>query len=196
MATNTIKRAARASVIAATIAATAAIPAVQATAAPITIEGIGTFEVPDNLVIPTNFQIPAPPAIALPTIPDFGSIQQISAPFSKGQAVVDAAMSKIGSPYVWGAAGPNGFDCSGLVYWAHQQVGLNIPRVSYDQAAGGIPVAYNQLQPGDVVLMYGGASHAAIYIGNGQVVHALNSSVPVKVDSLGNFPFHSARRYV
>lgn len=183
MASTTIKRSIRTTVIAATLAASAVIPTMQATAAPVTIDGVGTFEVPDAFVIPTNFTIPTP--------------EQVAAPFSSaGQAVVDAAMSKIGSPYVWGATGPSAFDCSGLTTWAHQQVGITVPRTSQGQAGGGISVSIDQLQPGDIVVMYSGASHVGIYIGNGQIVHALNSGLPVQVDSLSSFPFHSAHRYV
>lgn len=195
MASNTIKRSVRTTVIAATLAATAALPAVQATATPVSIDGIGTFEVPDALVAPSNFALPAVEAPVAPASFALPAVTPVAAPSSLGQAIVNAAMSKVGSPYVWGAAGPNAFDCSGLVYWAHQQVGLNIPRVSYDQAVGGVAVSLDQLQPGDVITMYSGASHAAIYIGNGQVVHALNESVPVKVDNLADFPIHSVRRY-
>jgi cell wall-associated NlpC family hydrolase len=195
MASKTLKRTVSTAIAAGMLSAgTITMTAAPATAAPVTIPGIGTFEVPDNFVIPTNFEIPQFQAPALPVIPELAPVN-VAAPWGAGSAVANAALSKVGSPYVWGGTGPNGFDCSGLTSWAHQQLGISIPRTSQAQANAGIPVAYNALQPGDVVLMYGGASHAAIYIGNGQVVHALNSSVPVKVDNLSAFPFHSARRY-
>lgn len=188
MASKKLKRSMTTAVAAGVLTAGAmTMAAVPAAAAPVIIPGVGTFEVPDHLV---NLGAFPPPQFQIPNFAPTG----ISAPWSAGNAVADAALRKIGSPYVWGAAGPNAFDCSGLVYWAHQQVGRSIPRTSYSQAAAGIPVSYNNLQRGDVVLMYGGASHAGIYIGNGQIVHALNSSVPVKIDNLAAFPFHSARR--
>ena len=70
---------------------------------------------------------------------------------SKGQQIVDAARSAVGSPYAWGAAGPSSFDCSGLTSWAYQQAGVNIPRTSQAQAAGGTPVSLDALQPGDII---------------------------------------------
>ncbi|GGC71211.1 C40 family peptidase [Hoyosella rhizosphaerae] len=176
-----------------------ALPAAPAMAAPVTIPGIGTFDVPDHLAIPTNFDVPV---FELPQVPNLPQIntgsadpQFIAAPFSRGNQVADIALSKVGSPYVWGATGPNAFDCSGLVQWAHGQAGISVPRTSQAQVGSGTPVAYNNLQRGDVVAFYSGASHVGIYIGNGQVVHALNSSQPVRVDSIGMMPFHSARRY-
>ena len=104
-------------------------------------------------------------------------------------------MSKVGAPYAWGAAGPNAFDCSGLTSWAHKQVGKNIPRTSQAQAGGGKPVAIKDLRPGDIVSYYGGASHVAIYIGNGKVVHAVNSGTPVQVNDLNYMPVNNAVRF-
>lgn len=114
---------------------------------------------------------------------------------SNGQAIVDAARSKIGAPYGWGATGPNAFDCSGLTSWAYQQVGKAIPRTSQAQANGGTPVSVNNLQAGDIVAYYGGASHVGIYTGNGTIVHALNSSTPVSEHDLNYMPIHSAVRF-
>lgn len=122
--------------------------------------------------------------------------QQVAAPSqSTGQAIVDAARSKIGAPYGWGATGPNAFDCSGLTSWAYQQVGKNIPRTSQAQAGGGTPVSIDNLQAGDIVAYYGGASHVGIYTGNGTIVHALNSSTPVSEHDLHYMPIHSAVRF-
>lgn len=114
---------------------------------------------------------------------------------SVGQRIVDAARSKIGAPYVWGAAGPNAFDCSGLTSWAYAQVGKSIPRTSYAQAAGGTPVSRANLQPGDIVAFYSGASHVGIYAGNGRVIHAINQGTPLSETSIDYMPFHSAVRY-
>lgn len=114
---------------------------------------------------------------------------------STGQAIVDAARSKIGAPYGWGATGPNAFDCSGLTSWAYNQVGKSIPRTSQAQAAQGTPVAYSDLQAGDIVAFYSGATHVGIYSGHGTVIHALNSSTPLSEHSLDYMPFHSAVRF-
>ncbi len=108
-----------------------------------------------------------------------------SAPAGSGAAAaaVSAALSKVGSPYVYGAAGPNAFDCSGLTSWAWAQAGVSIPRTSGGQA--GLPsVPLSQLQPGDLVTYYSPVSHVAMYIGNGQVVHASTESRPVYVTTV------------
>ena len=96
---------------------------------------------------------------------------------------VQAALSKEGARYVYGAAGPNAFDCSGLTSWAWAQAGVSIPRTSGGQA--GLPsVPLSQLQPGDLVTYYSPVSHVAMYIGNGQVVHASTESRPVYVTTV------------
>ena len=64
---------------------------------------------------------------------------------------VQAALTRIGSPYSWGGSGPNAFDCSGLVMWAFQQAGISLPHSSQALAQGGQPVDMSQMQPGDVV---------------------------------------------
>lgn len=123
------------------------------------------------------------------------AIAQVSQSSSSGQAIVDAARSVIGSPYGWGAAGPGSFDCSGLTSWAYQQAGKSIPRTSQAQAASGTPVAISDLQPGDIVAYYGGASHVGIYTGNGTIIDALNSGTPVAERDLNYMPIHSAVRF-
>ncbi|WP_315145820.1 C40 family peptidase [Corynebacterium variabile] len=118
-----------------------------------------------------------------------------AAPTSTGQKIADAAMSKQGAPYVWGAAGPSSFDCSGLTSWAYNQVGKSIPRTSGAQASGGTPVSLNALQPGDIISYYSGASHVAIYIGDGKIVHALNEGTPVQVNDINYMPINNAVRF-
>jgi peptidoglycan DL-endopeptidase CwlO len=104
------------------------------------------------------------------------------------------ALSKVGAKYRWGASGPNAFDCSGLVDWAYRSSGKTLPRSSRDMSRVGAPVSKGDLQPGDLVFFYSGPSHVAIYIGNGQIVHASNPRHPVKVANMGSMPFNSARR--
>ncbi|MDT5012852.1 MAG: peptidoglycan DL-endopeptidase CwlO [Mycobacterium sp.] len=113
----------------------------------------------------------------------------------EGTVVVQAALSRIGSPYSWGASGPNAFDCSGLVMWAYQQAGMSLPHSSQALARGGQPVDLSQMQPGDVVTYYGDASHVAIYIGDGMMVHASTYGTPVRVAPVGNAPIYNVRRY-
>lgn len=118
-----------------------------------------------------------------------------AAPASEGQRIVEIAQSKIGAPYVYGASGPNAFDCSGFTSWVYAQVGKQIPRTSQAQVSAGTPVAYNDLQPGDIVSFYGGASHVGIYIGDGKIIDALNSGTPVGVRTLDYMPFNNAVRF-
>ena len=116
-------------------------------------------------------QAPAPQAPAAPA----GS--------SAAATAVAAALSKEGAPYVYGAAGPDAFDCSGLTSWAWAQAGVTIPRTSSEQA--GLPeVSLDALQPGDLVTYYSPVSHVALYIGNGQVIHASTETRPVYITSV------------
>ena len=110
-----------------------------------------------------------------------------------GYAALQAALSKLGSPYEYGAAGPDAFDCSGLTQWAYKQVGISLPRTSQAQAGVGSAVSESDLQPGDIVIMFGGG-HVGLYAGNGNVVHAPDYGQPVKVESLSYLEFAGARR--
>lgn len=112
-----------------------------------------------------------------------------------GTSALAAGLTRVGAPYVWGAVGPEQFDCSGLVQWAFKQVGKNVPRTSQQQAGYGTPVAEQDMQPGDVIFFYSDISHVGIYAGNGLMLHASTFGVPVQVAPLGSAPFHSARRY-
>ena len=109
--------------------------------------------------------------------------------------VIQAALSRIGSPYSWGAAGPSAFDCSGLVMWSFRQAGIALPHSSQALAQGGQPVSMDQIQPGDLVTYYSDASHVAIYIGDGMMVHASTYGTPVRVAPVDNAPIHNIRRY-
>jgi cell wall-associated NlpC family hydrolase len=110
--------------------------------------------------------------------------------------VVQAALTQVGSAYVWGGAAPGGFDCSGLVMWAFQQAGISLPHSSQALAHGGQPVALSDLQPGDVLTFYSDASHAGIYIGDGLMIHSSTYGVPVRVVPMNSSgPIYDARRY-
>ncbi|WP_370582090.1 peptidoglycan hydrolase RipC [Mycobacterium sp. OAS707] len=109
--------------------------------------------------------------------------------------VIQAALSRIGSPYVWGGSGPGQFDCSGLVMWSFQQAGISLPHSSQALAQGGQPVSMDQIQPGDLVTYYSDASHVGIYIGDGMMVHASTYGTPVRVAPVDNAPIHNVRRY-
>ncbi|WP_067699358.1 NlpC/P60 family protein [Nocardia jejuensis] len=112
-----------------------------------------------------------------------------------GTSALAAGLTRVGAPYVWGAVGPDQFDCSGLVQWAFHQVGKNVPRTSQQQSTYGTPVAEKDLQPGDVVFFYSDISHVGIYAGNGLMLHASTFGIPVQVAPMGSSPFNSARRF-
>ena len=100
------------------------------------------------------------------------------------QIAVDTAMAQRGKPYVWAAAGPDSFDCSGLTQYAYKAAGVSLPHSSAQQATMGQAVSRGELQPGDLVFFYSPVSHVGIYIGNGQMVHAPTSGDVVKVASI------------
>ena len=101
--------------------------------------------------------------------------------------MLNAALSRQGLPYVWGAAGPDSFDCSGLVQWSFVQAGIRMPRVAADQARTGPAVPVSQLQPGDLLFYHtdptdpGYISHVAIYLGNGKMIQAPQPGQNVEV---------------
>ncbi|MGY1833286.1 C40 family peptidase [Geodermatophilus sp. SYSU D01180] len=98
--------------------------------------------------------------------------------------VVSTAMAQRGDPYVWAAAGPDAFDCSGLTQYAFKAAGISLPHSSRMQSTMGTAVSRANLQPGDLVFFYSPVSHVGIYIGNGQMVHAPTSGDVVKVASI------------
>lgn len=113
---------------------------------------------------------------------------------SGAQAIVDFALAQVGKSYVWAAAGPWAFDCSGLVMQALAQVGVYVPH--QDQgilySGKGWPVSRDNLQPGDIVWPYNG--HVFVYIGNGRIVEAASPRVGVIENNL--YGFMAARRFV
>lgn len=113
---------------------------------------------------------------------------------SVGAAAVRAALSKLGRPYVWGGAGPNQFDCSGLTMWAYRQTGIGLPHYTTSQYAQGTPVSRAQLRPGDLVFFYSDMRHVGMYIGNGNVVHAPHTGDVVRIAPLSAMPYDGAVR--
>jgi peptidoglycan DL-endopeptidase CwlO len=109
-------------------------------------------------------------------------------------AAVQYALAQVGDSYVYGAAGPDAFDCSGLTMMAWAQAGVALPHSSSAQMGSGTPVSMSALQPGDLVFYYSPVSHVGIYIGNGQIVHAANPSTGVQVAPVNLMPFSGAVR--
>ncbi|GAB2705520.1 C40 family peptidase [Nocardia thraciensis] len=170
------------------------LPAAPASAAPVTVPGVGTVDVPDQMLaaIPPGAIPPGvlPPGVELPGVGPAPAPQAQSA----GQRAADAAMTRVGTPYSYGATGPDAFDCSGLVKWSYEQAGVDLPRTSQAQAGAGTPVSMDDLQPGDVVSFYGGG-HSGLYVGDGNVVHASTYGQPVAVAPISSMPVDGASRY-
>lgn len=118
------------------------------------------------------------------------------APDARAAAALSYAYGKLGSPYVWGATGPNAFDCSGLVQAAYQSAGVSLPRTTYAQIDAGRRIPRSALLPGDLVFFYSGVSHVGIYVGHGQMIHAPNPSAPVRLAPIDEMPFAGATRVV
>ncbi len=107
---------------------------------------------------------------------------------------VQVAMAQMGDPYIWGDAGPNSFDCSGLMMYAWGKAGVSLSHSSKAQASEGRRVSKSQLMAGDLVFYYSPISHVGMYIGNGRIVHAARPGKPVKTDSLDSMPYNTAVR--
>jgi cell wall-associated NlpC family hydrolase len=129
---------------------------------------------------------PAPAASSVSTAP---------APTPASQTAVNTAKAQLGKPYVWGGAGPDSFDCSGLTQYSWAAAGVSLPHSSRMQSTTGTPINRADLQPGDLVFFYSPVSHVGIYIGNNEVIHAPTEGDVVKVtdiDAMGGY--NSARR--
>jgi peptidoglycan DL-endopeptidase CwlO len=98
-----------------------------------------------------------------------------------GTTALRAALTQRGKPYVWGAAGPDSYDCSGLVLWAFAQEGISLPHYTGDQWNSGMHVSRADLEPGDLVFFFADISHVGLYIGNGLMVDAPSTGQVVQV---------------
>jgi peptidoglycan DL-endopeptidase CwlO len=127
-------------------------------------------------------------------LPGVAQLSDALAPFAARASALKYALSKVGAPYRYGAAGPNAFDCSGLVYWSFKQAGVSLPRSSRAQSRVGKPVSRDQLRAGDLVFFYKPVSHVGIYIGDGKIVHASTRKAPVKISDMAGKKFTTARR--
>ena len=105
-------------------------------------------------------------------------------------ALLSVAYSKLGARYVFGATGPNVFDCSGFTQYVFRQVGVSLSRTTFTQVNDGVPVSYSDLQVGDLV--FSNPGHVGIYVGNGQIIHSPQTGDVVKVSKI--WSFYAARR--
>ena len=114
---------------------------------------------------------------------------------STGQAVVDEARKYLGVPYVWGGTNPkSGLDCSGLVQLVYEKFGVNLPRVSYEQARAGSPVAsLDRARPGDILAFGSPVHHVAIYMGGNRMIEAPRPGKDVRISPVYETPTHIRR---
>lgn len=110
--------------------------------------------------------------------------------------IIKTALAQLGKPYVYGSAGPNGFDCSGLTMFSFAAAGVALPHSSLAQSQMGVQVARADLQPGDLVFFYSPISHVGLYIGNGLMVHARTFGSPVAVTSVDQAGYRFGRRII
>ena len=112
---------------------------------------------------------------------------------TKGAQIVNAARTHLGQRYVYGAAGPTTFDCSGLTQYVHRQVGISIPRTVASQQAVAHPVSKSSAQPGDLIFI--GGYHVGIYVGGGQMIDAPKTGDVVKQRAIWTSAYSVGRMY-
>ncbi|WP_405013715.1 NlpC/P60 family protein [Kitasatospora sp. NBC_01539] len=126
--------------------------------------------------------------------PDLGTVDLPAG--SHAAVAVAAAKSKLGVAYVYGAAGPANFDCSGLMQWAYRQAGVSIPRTSQSQAGAGTNIGTNiaNAKPGDLIVYFGDRHHVGMYVGGGQIIHAPHTGANVRYASATVMPISAIVR--
>ncbi|MHA6759325.1 C40 family peptidase [Streptacidiphilus sp. PAMC 29251] len=107
---------------------------------------------------------------------------------SRAAIALAAARSALGRPYVYGATGPDAFDCSGLMYWSWQHAGVHLPRTSQGQMYAGRQIPLSQARPGDLVIYYSDRHHVGMYAGNGMVIHAPYPGARVRYEPVNTMP--------
>ena len=116
-------------------------------------------------------------------------------PSMRAMIALNVAGSQAGKPYEWGGTGPNAYDCSGLVQWAFRQVGIALPRTTWEQARAGSAVPFGSMMPGDVVIVNADGSHEGIYAGGGMLLNAYAPGVPIGLTPLSEFDIYAIRRF-
>ncbi|MYS19402.1 Cell wall-associated hydrolase, NlpC family [Streptomyces sp. DvalAA-14] len=120
--------------------------------------------------------------------------KKVAANSSIADQAIAFARSQLNKPYVWGATGPDSWDCSGLTQAAYKAAGITLPRTTYDQVDVGTRVSEADLQPGDLIFFYSDVSHVGLYIGGGNMIHAPHTGTVVKIAPITEMPFYAAVR--
>ncbi|MEU0838322.1 NlpC/P60 family protein [Streptomyces sp. NPDC005962] len=123
-----------------------------------------------------------------------GSGSSTSTNSTKAAKAIDFAESQLGKPYVWGATGPNSYDCSGLTQAAWKAAGVSLPRTTWDQVKAGTRVSTSDLKPGDLVFFFDDISHVGLYIGDGMMIHAPKPGDVVKKAPITEMPIYGSVR--
>ena len=114
----------------------------------------------------------------------------------KATELIEIAKQYIGTPYVYGGTGPNGFDCSGFVQHVYKKMGITLPRTSYSQANVGTYVTYDELMPGDIVCFgVNSINHVGIYVGDGQFIHSPRTGYTVCIAPMSGGSYNGKFRY-
>jgi cell wall-associated NlpC family hydrolase len=121
------------------------------------------------------------------------SLSACDAPGGGNSQAVSIAAAKAGDPYVYGAAGPDAFDCSGFTQYVYRQLGVSLPRTAAEQQAAVTPVSQSAARPGDLIFIGSPAYHAAIYAGNGQIWTAPKSGDVVKLEPIWDSSWTAGR---
>lgn len=147
------------------------------TALTLCFAGIAASMILQGCAVPQPYKPSAPPAAILPPVAPSNGV---------GNEVAIRAISLLGAPYEWGGNGPTTFDCSGLVRFIHDQLGIFVPRTAAEQYSAAKPVEVHSLAPGDLLFfrIKGRISHVAIYTGEGRFVHAPQTGRPVELRTL------------
>ncbi|MFL6115069.1 MAG: NlpC/P60 family protein [Catenulispora sp.] len=115
-------------------------------------------------------------------------------PSTRARTAIEAAYANLGKPYVFGAEGPDAFDCSGLIQRVWRQAGVELPRTSSEQAEAGQQVPLSQIRPGDLVVYYAGRNHIGMYVGEGKIIHAPHPGTQVRISPLMSMPVNMVVR--
>jgi cell wall-associated NlpC family hydrolase len=132
-------------------------------------------------------------AVIVAAVATLGACSPPAGSSGRGGQIVNMARTHLNQPYVYGAAGPGAFDCSGLVQYVHGQVGIAVPRTTGSQLAAARPVAKSSASPGDVIFI--GNYHVGIYVGGGQMIDAPHSGSVVQQRSIWTSDYTVGRFY-